>query len=441
MSPEEILKLDWSYTPPHVRAQAELAASGKLPARNVLHAPALSEPCPSGPLQTNPLLQQSDSLYHAFSVLEPLPGGAWPRIQELLFSVPHPEVGVAALNCFRWFRRWLWGQQTGEILASMRNWAKSSQWPRPTYTQEVSGQFQLIARRLAALRRSAAPDDALDLATLLYGWRGFMGRPSELDPRFRDTLVRLATDHLRLFRDSLKTGERVALSEVRLDLLEASLRVTVCFQSLWAGLKELLQALRFSPEVCVTPALSYQPVDGADPAFSRIPFWMDAVVFSFGFTEARTDSDLSRTRRAYASYCADKLDPRKAKKKRDAAGGTLLEPSGHWRAAYVRALHELQEDLDGRRGNVLRTAALSDPDAEVRDAAMRALKRHPNDRKSPIQGLYAANWWLRRAHVLGLDAPLDPLEARRVWKRDRYSAKKLNQENRLPDPDAEQQTA
>jgi len=441
MSLEDLLRTDFSYTPNNVRALAERVAAGEVHARDVLFEPALRAACPDGTLSPPALLTQPDSLYYAFSVLEPLPGGAWPQVQELLFAMPRAEVGGAALNCFKWFRRWLWGQQSGEVFVSMRNWAKSGQWPKQTYADELSAQFQMIARRLASLRETLPADDALALATLLFGWRGFMGRPADLDPRFRSVLVELALGRLRTFRDQLRADEIVALSQMRLDLLEAGLRVAVCFQSLWAGLKELLLALRFCPALCVAPSLSYEHSDGADPKLSRIPFWMDALIFSFGFTEARTDVDLSRTRRAYASYCADKLDPRKAKKKRDAAGGTLLEPSAHWRAAYIHALYELQEDLDGRARSVLLAASETDPEPAVRDVAQQTLLRFGRGRKSPVEGLYAANWWLRRAHVLERGGEFDPVEARKVWKRDRYRAKKLNQENRLPDPDAEQQTA
>lgn len=441
MKPSDLLCKNFDYTPHEIHALACRVDSGELVPQHVLSQPALLEHCPDGSLKPLELLGRQDSLYHAFSVLEPLPGGAWPRIHELLFAMPRTEVGAAAVNSFRWFRRWLGGQHSGEVYVSMRNWAKSSQWPRPTYAQEISVQFQEIARRLVPLHEASPDDERLTLATLLFGWRGFMGRTADLEPRVREALLQLALGQLRVFREQLRANQTVMLSQERLDLLEASLRVAVFFQSLWSGLKELLQALRFSPGVCVTPALSYQPTDGADRALSRIPFWLDALIFSFGFTEARTDPDLSRTRRAYAAYCADKLDPRKAKKKRDAAGGTLLEPSAHWRAAYVHALHELQEDLEGRTEAVLRAAATTDPSADVRSTAMLVLSRRGSNRKSPIQGLYAANWWLRRAHVLELGAPFDPAEARKVWKRDRYSAKKLHQENRLPDPDAEQQSS
>lgn len=436
MSFEKLLDLDFGYVPPDVQADAVRVRDGALSPAQVLEQQALLYP---GPPQTFSVLEQfkvHGSLFRAFSVLEPLPGGAWPRVEELLLQLPPKKLGVAAVDSFRWYRRWAWVVNSSEIHAPMRVWTKSAHWPRRLYADELAERFQVIAGRLGE-EAERTPDSALRLALLQFGWRGYMGRNDQLQPPMRKLLVGTALQMLREFRRKLREATQADVTEEDIECLEAALRVTVSFQSLWAGLKELLQALRFCVRPCVTTSLSYEPLDGADVHWARIPFWLDALLFTFGFVEARADSKLTRTRTAYASYCADRLELSIGRTRDKRNKGEPLEPSEAWRISYVRALVELRETLEGRVPAVLAASATADPAKSVREAARFAIKKLASSRKSPIQGLYAANWWMRRAQVLELGGDVDASAAREVWKRDRYRAKKLGTEFKLPDPDAE----
>jgi hypothetical protein len=440
MTFEKLLNTKFSYLPPDVYAEAVRVRDRELLPQDVLAAPALLSPPP--PTSLSPIEQFKDprSLFRVFSVLEPLEGGAWPRIGELLFGLPPEKIGVAAVNCFRWFRRWSWTQNSSELHVPMRIWTKSSRWPRRTYAEELAREFQAIAARLSQQLQVTPGDASLRLAVLLFGWRGYMGRAGQLNPEMRRRVVDEGLKQLREFRMAVRNATQPGLGQEHVEQLEAALRVVVSFQSLWAGLKELLQALRFCPQPCVTSSLSYEPTDGADPVWGRLPFWLDALLFTFGFIEVRGDQNLIRTRTAYASYCADRLDLRRSKKRRNRVAWSTVEPSDHWRTSYVRALIELQQPLEGRVPAVLADVVASDPSPAVRKAASKAIKKLASSRKSPIQGLYASNWWMRRAHILQLGHDFDASAARQIWKRDRYRARELGSEFKLSDPDVTVET-
>lgn len=90
-----------------MRAEAERISRGDLAPQAVLNAARLPALPPLRSFQVTDDFWRLNPLYLAFSALEPLYGGAWPTIQQLVFASSQPRVGELATACFLWFRRWL----------------------------------------------------------------------------------------------------------------------------------------------------------------------------------------------------------------------------------------------------------------------------------------------------------------------------------------------
>jgi hypothetical protein len=98
------------------------------------------------------------------------------------------------------------------------------------------------------------------------------------------------------------------------------------------------------------------------------------------------------------------------------------EPNPHWRCAYVRALGDLGLDSNGK-GHffhaLLKQAAEHDPSPMVRDASGKTAELLRSIRGGWEEGshrrhLIQAFWWLRRAHMLTLNSPINDREALRI---------------------------
>jgi hypothetical protein len=95
------------------------------------------------------------------------------------------------------------------------------------------------------------------------------------------------------------------------------------------------------------------------------------------------------------------------------------EPNPEWRYAYTRAVVDLGVDPDGKGHlfhSILNRVAENDPSIKVRDAAQKSAVELKNIRggwkdDSNSQMLLQAFWWLRRAHMLSIEADFDEKEA------------------------------
>lgn len=133
-----------------------------------------------------------------------------------------------------------------------------------------------------------------------------------------------------------------------------------------------------------------------------------------GHYEHTRDSDL---RHEFVLYCLKRFD--KARKPREIppeAGegwdATRNEPSPLWRAAYVRALRELDGNPDGRVFRTLEAVSNRDASPDVRTEADQALEeiggiQGSYSKKSHRKAMLHAWLELRRAHMEQLNQPID----------------------------------
>jgi hypothetical protein len=152
----------------------------------------------------------------------------------------------------------------------------------------------------------------------------------------------------------------------------------------------------------------------------------------------RDEEQLKALRRDMANDIADLLKPIPPKdrgnprdreqnyggmeKKLEGFEISYREPNPHWRYAYVRALNDLGIDADGK-GHFLHAlldrVAENDPAPMVRDSAGKTAAQLRKIRDGWAAGshrrhLIQAFWWLRRAHMLTLNSPINDKEALRT---------------------------
>jgi hypothetical protein len=199
----------------------------------------------------------------------------------------------------------------------------------------------------------------------------------------------------------------------------------------WSGLKPLLLAFRHMDRPLVGSNLWPLPesvessrinVANAIGWFLRKE-WGEDRIKALRRDMANCFSDYLKIRKEGASAAAGTRD-----RGREYSGGECSregfsfdypEPSPIWRYAYVRALGDLAVD-GGRNGrlihNTLHKASGGDPSPEVRNWAKQIGSRLRNIRGGMEEGfhvrrLFYAFWWIRRAHLLSLQSPIDEKEA------------------------------
>ncbi|TVQ24627.1 MAG: hypothetical protein EA383_10610 [Spirochaetaceae bacterium] len=151
--------------------------------------------------------------------------------------------------------------------------------------------------------------------------------------------------------------------------------------------------------------------------------WIAQHLFRGQYEHTR-DADL---RHEFVLYCLKRFQ--KARKPREtppeAGGGwdgTRNEPSPLWRAAYVRALRELEGNPNGQVFRTLQAVANRDTSPEVRREAEQTLEAIGNIRgnysgKSHRKAMLNAWFELRRAHMEELSQGIDEEKAEIVrWK-------------------------
>jgi hypothetical protein len=201
--------------------------------------------------------------------------------------------------------------------------------------------------------------------------------------------------------------------------------------SCWSGLKPLLLALRHADRPLVGSGLQPLPESKENKGTNV------AVEIGWFLRRSWGEDRLKALRRDMANCFSDYLKIRK--KRTSAAAETrngeherhdsehtlegfspdYVEPSPLWRYAYVRALDDLAVDSSGDGRPIHRTlhkAAEEDPSPEARKWAKQAENHLRNIRDGMEEGLHTrrllqAFWWIRRAHLLTLQSPIDEKEA------------------------------
>lgn len=157
------------------------------------------------------------------------------------------------------------------------------------------------------------------------------------------------------------------------------------------------------------------PLDAPPHRWRWLPMTLVGVVHGSGSIEEVSDPDLRSARMGLGQFLLDRL---KRTKPADPLSPPM-EPDATWRRCCIRALRELGGNPGGTGHQILHHVAQSDPDADVRDAAVTAyeeLRRNPDEPGdvSPRRRLVAALWWLRQAHLLALGVDVDATGARRT---------------------------
>lgn len=196
----------------------------------------------------------------------------------------------------------------------------------------------------------------------------------------------------------------------------------------WHAMKALLLLLRALTVAAVAPDLRARHEDGLEPPpprWSWVPEYLLNLVHVQARWEQRTDPALQELRTELARFCLDRLRMREREEATASAktNDEMVEPDPNWRMCYIRAVRELRANPDNRGHHVLHRSFQNDPDEDVRRAAKVAYgemakgSRLPED-MSPRRLIFAALWWLRQAHLMALDMPVDAQGARRTRQRE-----------------------
>lgn len=137
--------------------------------------------------------------------------------------------------------------------------------------------------------------------------------------------------------------------------------------------------------------------------------------YSYEKENSDTALFLNEIRNWFAEYCLSRLQLRKKEKPDDNGYHTeqLMEQSPDWRQGYLKALSELNTDLNGKIHKTAHFIRKNDPDKDVCDIANECYKKsrrtHTQKQNSVDieRSLLAAYWWLLLAHRKALNLPID----------------------------------
>jgi hypothetical protein len=229
-------------------------------------------------------------------------------------------------------------------------------------------------------------------------------------------------------------------------------RIIGIHKGLWYGLKPLLIALRKTRMEWVDASLNINnychPNDNSN-LVEEIKLYFDFFRESLKLKGLRQDmaNGLSDWLKPLPESKRSNLEKRLAEfpetENREGFDITYTEPDPIWRYAYVRAIADLEVDVDGKGHyihSVMDMVAQEDPSEMVRTAAEKAsakLKKLRNgwggdDHEKKIT---LAFWWIKQASRLALNLPVDgkkSLETRshEGWKKDYYAYDKEEERKR-----------
>ena len=268
-----------------------------------------------------------------------------------------------------------------------------------------------------------------NMSKTIYG-RSMGGLESELPEDLRNRLVESASKHLGTLRKVLRDTPKVFKDEdwpgaPVSDFYEDAFYVLLTLASPWKRLKPLLLAFAEMTVQAVTSDLRPWPDHERKPpphSYSYIPMWIEISMYPQNLrTELAKDPHLQGLREQFAKFCLERLKTKKSGT--NSRNEDLVEPRPAWRQCYVQALTALRVNPGGRAHRTLFWTSNNDPDETVRDLAKIAHRqiRHLDRGKpnldvggSPRRPLVYAFWWLRQAHLLTLEIPIDQKGALRT---------------------------
>jgi hypothetical protein len=193
----------------------------------------------------------------------------------------------------------------------------------------------------------------------------------------------------------------------------------------WKGIKPLLLAFRNSRKVLLNEKL--YPLSTVQENIANTIYRL--------LSRKGDESKFKKLRQDMANEFCDYLKPlpardsgdpedrrdnySKAEQRLEGFDLSYREPNPEWRYAYIRAIADLGVDPDGKGHlfhSILNRVAENDLSENVHDAAVKTAKQLKQIRGGWEDGsshriLLQAFWWLRRAHMLSLQAHFDEKEA------------------------------
>lgn len=198
----------------------------------------------------------------------------------------------------------------------------------------------------------------------------------------------------------------------------------------WRALKPMLLAWRALPVPGVPRDLRWwvePPLEAPPRPWVDLFMWPIGLLHSQAHLEEATDPELKQIRSDFAEFCLERITDRLSDDRREAleADGAvrtdddMVERSPAWRYCLIRAAASLGANPEGRGHRALKFSAQHDPSEEVRSAAKDAFERIRRgvglpEGVSPRRAVISALWWLRQAHLLGLEIQPDADGAQRT---------------------------
>lgn len=214
------------------------------------------------------------------------------------------------------------------------------------------------------------------------------------------------------------------------DHLSTCLNLLFSLGGVWRGLKPALLAWRTLPTPAVATDLRYwnEPDREPPPApWSVLVEWPINLFHAHVWREQEADPELIHLRGELAAFCLERLKDRMNAAERKAAeqanqprtNEQMVERSPEWRYCLIRAVGSLGINPEGKGHRVLQMAADLDPEPDVRDAANQGFQQMRRgvglpEGVSPRRAVMSALWWIRQAHLLGLEVQLDADGAQRT---------------------------
>lgn len=230
------------------------------------------------------------------------------------------------------------------------------------------------------------------------------------------------------------------------DHAQICLNILFSLGGVWRGLKPMLLAWRALSTPGVARDLRYWPEEGREPApapWADLFAWPINLFHVFAAREMEHDPELVLLRSELGQFCLDRLVDRLSKKEREQADSEerprrnedMVERSPDWRYCLIRAFGSLGVNPEGKGHRVVRMASQFDPEPRVREAARQGyekLRRNvglPDD-VSPRRAIMSALWWVRQAHLLGLEIQPDPDGAQRTRIKELARTKEIERHDK-----------
>ena len=269
------------------------------------------------------------------------------------------------------------------------------------------------------------------LSYVIYSW-ALGDLESELSEDLKKRLIESASRHIGILRSVLRDTPEVFENEEVRDFYDKAFHVLLSFAPPWKRLKPLLLAFTEMTKRAVASDLrtwsEHDSIENPPHPYARVPNWIEIAMYPQNLkSELMEDPYLQGLREEFAKFCLERLRTRVNNKESDYTNEDFVEPRPTWRWGYVQALAALRVNPGGRGHRTLFWLLNNDPDETVRELAKKAHKkvRHLDSGKpnldegaSPRRPLFEAFWWLRQAHLITLDVPIDQAGAMRTRRRE-----------------------